>query len=88
MRFPSLIPIALISAAALIEPRAADAQQPGFASVTGSVVDSVHGVVPLVGATIFPNPSAAERDSESTPREAERGALVAIRLEQLAESAS
>jgi hypothetical protein len=52
MRFPSLLPIALIATAALIEPRVASAQQPGFASVTGSVVDSVHGVVPLVGATI------------------------------------
>ena len=52
MRFPSAIPVALIAAVALLEPRAVAGQQPGFASVSGSVVDSVHGVIPLVGATI------------------------------------
>jgi hypothetical protein len=52
MRFPTVLPIALLAAVALATPRAASGQQPGFASVTGSVIDSVHGVVPLAGATV------------------------------------
>ena len=52
MRFPSVIPIALLAAVALAEPRDVAGQQTGYASVSGSVVDSVHGVVPLSGATI------------------------------------
>ena len=52
MRFPTAIPIALLAAFALVQPRSASGQQPGFASISGSVVDSVHGVVPLVGATV------------------------------------
>ena len=52
MRFPIVFRIALLTLAAGLGPRAAAGQQPSFASVTGSVVDSIHGVVPLAGATI------------------------------------
>lgn len=52
MRFPTAARIALFAAALVLVPRAASSQAPGFASLTGSVIDSVHGVIPLVGATI------------------------------------
>ena len=52
MRYLTATRVALLFAAAMLVPRIAAAQQSGFASITGSVIDSVHGVVPLQGATI------------------------------------
>jgi hypothetical protein len=52
MRFPTAARIALFAAAVVFAPRVAAAQATGFASLTGSVIDSVHGVIPLVGATV------------------------------------
>ena len=52
MRFPTAVRIALFAAAVTFAPRVTVAQATGFASLTGSVIDSVHGVIPLVGATV------------------------------------
>jgi hypothetical protein len=52
MRFPTAARIALFAAAVVFAPRVVAAQAPGFASLTGSVIDSVHGVIPLAGATV------------------------------------
>ena len=53
MRYPTAIRIALVAAVATaVSSRSGAAQQAGFASLTGSVIDSIHGVVPLSGATI------------------------------------
>jgi hypothetical protein len=52
MRYPIAIHVALVAAVAAVSPRSAAGQQPGLASITGSVVDSIHGVVPLPGATV------------------------------------
>ena len=52
MRFPTAARIALFAAAVAFAPRVTAAQATGFASLTGSVIDSVHGVIPLAGATV------------------------------------
>jgi hypothetical protein len=53
MRYPTAIRIALVAAVATaVTSRSGAAQQAGFASLTGSVIDSIHGVVPLAGATV------------------------------------
>src|SRR5690349_14409468 len=52
MRFPTAARIALFAVAVVFAPRVTAAQATGFASLTGSVIDSIHGVIPLAGATI------------------------------------
>lgn len=52
MRFKIAARIALFAAAVVLTPRVTAAQATGFASLTGSVIDSIHGVVPLIGATV------------------------------------
>jgi hypothetical protein len=52
MRFPTAARIVLFAVAVVFAPRVTAAQATGFASLTGSVIDSIHGVIPLAGATI------------------------------------
>lgn len=52
MRFLKALRIALLAVVAIAAPRLSSAQAPGFAGIAGSVIDSVHGVVPLPGATV------------------------------------
>ncbi|HUQ84610.1 MAG TPA: carboxypeptidase regulatory-like domain-containing protein [Gemmatimonadaceae bacterium] len=52
MRYPKAFHIALVAVVAAIAPRLAPAQAPGFSGIAGSVIDSVHGVIPLAGATV------------------------------------
>ena len=53
MRFSTVICLAVIGlAAGSTAPRSAAAQQGTMASVTGSVIDSIHGGVPLAGAVV------------------------------------
>ena len=52
MRCPIVFRIALLAVVAAIAPRLASGQAPGFSGVAGTVVDSIHGVVPLPGATV------------------------------------
>src|SRR6187402_2603477 len=55
MRYPKATRILLLAAVAAIAaaaPRLASAQAAGFYGVAGSVIDSIHGVIPLVGATV------------------------------------
>lgn len=52
MRFPPAARLALFAAAVVFAPRVSAAQATGFASLTGSVIDSIHGVIPLAGATV------------------------------------
>jgi hypothetical protein len=53
MRPSTLFRVAVAAAvAAAITPRESSGQQPGFGGVVGTVIDSINGVVPLVGATI------------------------------------
>ncbi|MDF2773606.1 MAG: TonB-dependent receptor plug [Geminicoccaceae bacterium] len=53
MRPSTLLRVAVAAAAAAaLTPRESLGQQPGFAGVSGVVIDSINGVVPLVGATI------------------------------------
>ena len=53
MRLPTAFRVAIaVMAVAFVPPRQSGAQQPGFAGVQGTVIDSIHGVVPLVGATV------------------------------------
>ena len=52
MRYPIALRISLVVVAAAIAPRPASAQAPGFSGIAGSVIDSVHGVIPLQGATV------------------------------------
>ena len=52
MRYPKAFCIALLAAIAAVTPRLASGQAAGMSGVAGSVIDSIHGVVPLVGATV------------------------------------
>jgi hypothetical protein len=52
--------------AAVITPRASTGQQPGFAGVSGVVIDSINGVVPLVGATIKVGDTGRQGVTDST----------------------
>jgi len=51
---PSIVFRAAMAAMAVaaLQPRQSAAQEGGFAGVAGTVIDSIHGVVPLVGATV------------------------------------
>jgi len=52
MRCPKVFRITLVAIVAAIAPRLASGQAPGFSGVAGTVIDSIHGVVPLPGATV------------------------------------
>jgi hypothetical protein len=52
MRCPKAFRIVLLGLIAAVAPRFASAQAAGFSGVAGSVIDSIHGVVPLPGATV------------------------------------
>jgi len=52
MRYPIVSRIALLALFAAATPRLVAAQAAGLSGVAGTVVDSIHGVVPLVGATV------------------------------------
>ena len=69
MRFSVVLCIAaavvLIPGAA---PRTVSAQSPGFSGVAGSVVDSIHGGVPLQGATVKINGTNREAKTDANGR--------------------
>jgi hypothetical protein len=50
------------------DPRAASAQAPGFAGVAGSVVDSIHGGIPLQGAVVKINGTSREGKTDANGR--------------------
>jgi len=52
MRYPKALCIALLAAIAAVAPRLASGQATGMSGVAGSVIDSIHGAVPLAGATV------------------------------------
>ena len=69
MRLPTLFAAAIaIVAAAAIQPRQSAAQQPGFAGVAGTVIDSIYGVVPLVGATVKVGTTGRQAVTDSAGR--------------------
>lgn len=51
-----------------VAPRSVAAQQGGFAGVTGSVVDSIHGGVPLQGAIIKINDTSRQAKTDANGR--------------------
>ena len=52
MRYARAFCIALLASVAALGPRLASGQAAGFSGVAGTVIDSVHGVVPLQGAIV------------------------------------
>src|SRR5215207_7581980 len=52
MRYPIATRVALLAFVVAAAPRLVAAQAAGFSGVAGTVVDSIHGVIPLAGATV------------------------------------